>query len=191
MREALAHYKSVYLELRLWARLAIPVAVILAILYLFLAFQFFRSSSEKSALQSEISELSKLALISGPSPETLAEELASQQSILTDYKSKLDLVSHHTLLQELYAESSISEISLQSVSFGDQRELTSDDTVFLVQPVALTLQGPWENLRRFLSGVQLRRPALSVGGVRASDVNALPTIQLQLAFYLSANEKEA
>ena len=160
MRETLVHYKTVYLELGLWARLAIPVAVILAVLYMLLAFQYWQSSTEKSALQSEISELSKLALITGPSPETLSEDLASQQAVLTEYKEKLDLGSHHTILDELYAESSLSDIDLQSVSFGDQREVTSADTVFLVQPVALTVQGSWENLRLFLSGVQLRRPAL-------------------------------
>lgn len=189
MTDALSHYKNVYLELKLWARLAIPIALVLFVLYIVLGFQFWRAAGQKATLESEVSELSNLALLTGPSADALSEVLALRQEELTEYKGKLDQVSPHILLEEVYAESAFSSIDLQSVSFGDQREVTSGDTVFMVQPVALTIQGSWENLRLFLSGVQLRRPALSVGDIRASDLNTIPIVQLQLAFYLSANEK--
>jgi hypothetical protein len=58
--------------------------------------------------------------LTGPSPESLSEELAQRQGVLTEYREKLDMVSPHILLGELYAESSFSQIDLQSVSFGDQ-----------------------------------------------------------------------
>ncbi len=190
MMEQLSHNKTIYLQLKPWARFVIPIALIMVIMYLFLAFQYWQASKEKASLGSEISELSNLALVAGPSAEALSEELTMQQDLLTEYKAKLNPVSPHILLEELFTESSLSNVGLRSVIFGDQREVVSDNTTFLVQPVALVLQGPWDNLRLFLNGMQDRRPALSAGDIHISDLNTTPSIQLQLAFYLSAEEKE-
>jgi hypothetical protein len=178
---------SMYMASRIrpWAAAAALLAVVLISYYMYLGARYWRVTEQAPQLEGQVQELARTLRILQPDDSTLLSDFESSEHELEALVDQYALPEADDFVDLLSRSAEETGILLISVTVDDQKAFASDEIIFQQQPVTLTLQGHAVNIFSFLSLLHERMPVISVAGIRVTELDALPSAQVQLTAFVN------
>ena len=190
MTSSLAGFRERIPEVKPWIAVAIILAVVLVLYYVFMGVRFYFGSQDLAAADLEINSLTTQMEDPVPTEKNLQEIVDGRAELFERWAGVFIYEGHPTTTDPLLAI--ISDIAIQSgVNLGTMKVLapggtTVEEVRYRTQPVTITAFGrSHSDIFRFLSNLHSALPFFRTGAISLAGFTDTPSAEVRLTFYLA------
>ena len=184
MSQNSAQIRMVLSRVKPWLAVAVILGVLLLGYYTVQGFRYVQAWREEALLQKRVEAVR--AKMASASPVIQAKvSLEARELQLDELRRQFNYGSSDDLVAVVYRIAQETGMSLETVSAGEPQPQTVEQVVYDVRPMDVTLDGEISDLYRFLSRLHQEVPVAAASSIRLSALDAAPSAQVQLLFYLS------
>ena len=172
-------------RVRPWVIVGVILAVLLIGYYGVLGIRYARASEERTTFASDIQRLSRSIKRNVLQLEALEAELEPRERQLDELIEVFSYPITDDLIAVVSAAADQSGVAVTSMQVGNSAVNVRESTKYETQPMTITLEGGTEELYQFLDLLYDHVPVTDVVNVRITNVDASPSSQVSLRFFLS------
>ncbi len=185
MARSLAQLRENLARVKPWVAVAVLLAIALLGYYAVLGTRYFNASEQVASMNGEIRQLTAKLREPPLDEEALKAERESQKQQLEAMRSLFSHPKSDDLVGILSATAQETSVTLAKVAVADWRWELQGEIGYWTQPMTAMLHGETVDIYRFLSLLQQKVPVARVTSVNMSGLEAVPSAQVQVLFYLS------
>ena len=140
-------------------------------------------TQEKTDIDAELAQ-------NQPDVESILAELEGRKQQLKELRGDFRFTATDDLLKVVSDTSRETDVNLTTITTGELKAETLNETVYRVRPISMSLQGKTADFNRFLSIIQEKIPVVGVPEIQFAALGDNPTARLTLVFYLLPEETQ-
>ena len=185
MATSLVELRRYIYRVKPWVGVAVLLALPILGYSAVMGMQYSDSSEQVDSLNIEIRRLAASLRKAPPNEEALRAGREPREQRLEAVRSLFGDPESVDLVGILSAMAQESGVALTWLDVANKRQQTHGQVRYWTRPVTAKLQGETQDIYRFLRHLQRKMPMARVTSVSISSLEAVPSAQVQLLFYLS------
>ena len=185
MEKAIRQFRGQIATARPWVLAAVIVAGGLSLYLAAQGVRYWQVAGNNSSVQKDIGRLERAT---GQLPDHAAQEKARLEINtfrLENLRRLFDYPATDTLMSIVSDTAGTAGLDLVSMTAEDVKIEPRGSLQYRVRPISVILDGPTANIQEFLALLYDRVPVVAASGARIVNLDATPSTQLRLRFYLS------